>query len=92
MKAGIYFDEDNNLQVVDRQDRICRLEISPFRKHLNECVVYLDEFHTRGTDIRFPYGTREIITKKDSGGNDKTIIGIGNSNGYFGGFLPVVPR
>ena len=50
IKAGVYFDEDNNLQVIDRYGRVCLLEISPFRKNLNEVVVYLDEFHTRGTD------------------------------------------
>ena len=62
IKAGVYFDEDNNLQVIDRYGRVCLLEISPFRKNLNEVVVYLDEFHTRGTDIRFPYGTIGAVT------------------------------
>ena len=62
IKAGVYFDEDNNLQVIDRQGRICLLEISPFRKNLHEVVVYLDEFHIRGTDIRFPYETIGAVT------------------------------
>jgi hypothetical protein len=62
IKAGIYFDEQNNLKVIDRQGRVSPLETSPYRKALNETVVYLDEFHTRGTDIKFPHDTIGAVT------------------------------
>jgi hypothetical protein len=62
VEAGIFFDEDNILSVIDRRNIKTLLEISPYKKKIEKCVVYLDESHTRGTDIKFPYGTIGAVT------------------------------
>ena len=83
IKAGIYFDEQNNLKVIDRQERECPLEISPYRKTLNETVVYLDEFHTRGTDIRFPHGTIGAVTLGKNVTKDRLMQVIRSPNNFM---------
>ncbi|KAI4946098.1 hypothetical protein J4E91_007541 [Alternaria rosae] len=48
--AVVYF-EDEELSVLDRSSKIESFQTSPYAKMLDSCVVYLDESHTRGTDI-----------------------------------------
>jgi hypothetical protein len=48
--AVVYF-EDEELSVLDRTGKIESFQTSPYAKMLDSCVVYLDESHTRGTDI-----------------------------------------
>ena len=60
--AAIYFNEDDELTVVTRDGTTQLLLESSFARRLDECVVYLDDAHTRGTDIRFPHGFRAAVT------------------------------
>ena len=60
--AAIYFSEDDELTVVTRDGRTQLLQSSPFGQQLDQCVVYLDDAHTRGTDIKFPIGFRAAVT------------------------------
>lgn len=50
------------LSVVDRCGRVEPLQASPFAKHLDVCLVFLDEAHTRGTDLRLPTHYRAAVT------------------------------
>ncbi|KAL1791853.1 hypothetical protein ACET3X_009604 [Alternaria dauci] len=50
IEAVLYF-EDEELSVLDRSGKIESFQTSPYAKMLDSCVVYLDESHTRGTDI-----------------------------------------
>ncbi|RYO29176.1 hypothetical protein AA0111_g6158 [Alternaria arborescens] len=50
IEAVLYF-EDEELSVLDRTGKIESFQTSPYAKMLDSCVVYLDESHTRGTDI-----------------------------------------
>lgn len=35
---------------------------SPFNRRLGECLVYLDDAHTRGTDLKLPKTARAAVT------------------------------
>lgn len=61
-KAGVFFDASDELMVLDREEKLERLIASSFRERLGECVVYLDEAHTRGTDLPFPLNYRAAVT------------------------------
>lgn len=61
MQAGIYFN-DNDLMVVDRKGRTTPFEMSPYRRDLDSCLIYLDDAHTRGTDLKIPKGTIGAVT------------------------------
>ncbi|KAL4077977.1 hypothetical protein J3A83DRAFT_4476280 [Scleroderma citrinum] len=61
-KAAIYFNQDDELSVLTQEGTTQLLLESSFERRLDECVVYLDDTHTRGTDINFPIGFRAAVT------------------------------
>ncbi|KAI9684828.1 MAG: hypothetical protein M1829_000203 [Trizodia sp. TS-e1964] len=60
--AAIYFDENNKPQVWSRRGHPIPLAASAFADDLSNCLVYLDEAHTRGTDLNFPTDARGALT------------------------------
>ena len=60
--AAIYFNEDDERMVLTRDGSTHLLISSPFAQQLDQCIVYLDDAHTRGTDIKFPSGFRAAVT------------------------------
>ena len=62
VKAAVFFDDTNEILVIDRDGSIETLATSPFAATLDRCVVYLDEVHTRGTDLRLPENFRAAVT------------------------------
>jgi hypothetical protein len=60
--AAIFFNDSDHLTVVTPDGIIEPLISSPFNRQLDKCVVYLDDVHTRGTDLKFPRGTRAAVT------------------------------
>ncbi|RFU36269.1 hypothetical protein B7463_g125, partial [Scytalidium lignicola] len=61
-QAAIFFDCQNELSVLSRDGTKESLLISPFSKQMDQCLVYLDESHTRGTDLKMPSDYRAIVT------------------------------
>lgn len=61
-EAVVYFDDHDNLCVLDRHGRTELLQTSPFSDQLDLCLVFLDEAHTRGTDLRLPREYRAAVT------------------------------
>ncbi|KAA8625325.1 hypothetical protein Ptr902_01887 [Pyrenophora tritici-repentis] len=61
VQAVVYF-EDEELSVLDRNSRIEPFQTSPYSRMLESCTVYLDESHTRGTDLRLPRNYRAALT------------------------------
>ncbi|KAH0531231.1 hypothetical protein TsFJ059_000090 [Trichoderma semiorbis] len=61
-KAVVYFDDHDELCVVDWQERVESLQTSPYGQQLDLCLVYLDEAHTRGTDLKLPMHYRAAVT------------------------------
>ena len=61
VQAGIYF-EDNRLVVKTRGGIVTPFDLSPYRNQLDSCVVFLDDHHTRGTDLKFPLPFHAYVT------------------------------
>ncbi|KAF2653745.1 hypothetical protein K491DRAFT_780118 [Lophiostoma macrostomum CBS 122681] len=61
-KAVIFFNDNEELSVLDHSGRVELLQTSPFAKQLDECLVYLDQAHTRGTDLKMPKHYRAAVT------------------------------
>ena len=73
--AAVYFDEKNRPFVLYRQGHVIPLLASPFAEDLGECLVYLDEAHTRGTDLKFPADACGVLTLGLGQPKDHTVQG-----------------
>lgn len=60
--AGIFFDKDDNVMVLTRDNKLETLTASSFQARMDRCLVYLDEVHTRGTDLKLPTNARAAVT------------------------------
>lgn len=60
--AVVFFSDRDELLVLGRDGTKEPLQISPFANQLDECLVYLDEVHTRGTDLKLPLNYRAAVT------------------------------
>ncbi|KDQ56358.1 hypothetical protein JAAARDRAFT_132396 [Jaapia argillacea MUCL 33604] len=60
--AAIFFDENDNLAVVTQDGRTESFITSSFNSQLDKCLVYLDDAHTRGTDLKLPRDYRAAVT------------------------------
>lgn len=61
-RAAIYFDENDILQAIDRNGIVIEFDYSAYRENLKNCVIYLDDVHTRGTDLKFEAGWTACVT------------------------------
>lgn len=61
-EAAVFVDDDDELSVVDRNGNVEILQTSPYLKRLDSCLVFLDEAHTRGIDLRLPTHYRAAVT------------------------------
>ena len=62
IQAAIYFGDDNQIMSIDRDGRSAPLALSPFHQQMDRCVVYLDDVHTRGTDLKIPHDSHASVT------------------------------
>ncbi|KAF8270964.1 hypothetical protein EI94DRAFT_648803 [Lactarius quietus] len=62
ISAAIFFNESDHLTVLTQDGTIEPFISSPFNRQLEKCIVYLDDAHTRGTDLKLPRGTRAAVT------------------------------
>jgi len=62
IEAAVFVDSKDDLQVLRRDGVVELLASSPYLEQLGHCVVYLDEAHTRGTDLKLPPGSRAVVT------------------------------
>jgi hypothetical protein len=61
-QAAVFVNDDDEIVVVSRDGTVEPLVSSPFAQQLDQCVVYLDDAHTRGTDVKLPSGFRAAVT------------------------------
>lgn len=73
--AAIFFDDNDELCVFDRSGRIEPLQVSSYAKHLDDCLVYLDEAHTRGTDLKMPDDWLAAVTLGPNVTKDRLVQG-----------------
>jgi hypothetical protein len=60
--AAVYCNERDEIMVVDRIGHKELLRSSSYATQLDTCLVFLDDVHTRGTDLRLPKSYRAAVT------------------------------
>ena len=75
ISAAIFFNDSDHLTVVTPDGTIEPFISSPFNRQLDKCVVYLDEAHTRGTDLKLPKGMRAAVTLGPKVTKDRLVQG-----------------
>ncbi|SCN65635.1 uncharacterized protein FFB20_01852 [Fusarium fujikuroi] len=61
-QAAVFFNDSDESVVMDRSGKIEDFQTSPFSQQLDLCLVFLDEAHTRGTDLKLPAEYRAVVT------------------------------
>lgn len=75
-QGAVYFDHEGRIMVRARfQKMALPLLASPFADNLEDCVVYIDEAHTRGTDLKLPPNAMGAVTLGLGQTKDKTVQG-----------------
>jgi hypothetical protein len=75
VSAAIFFNDSDHLTVITPDGTIEPFISSPFNRQLEKCVVYLDDAHTRGTDLKLPHGVRAAITLGPKVTKDRLVQG-----------------
>ncbi|KAI0880451.1 uncharacterized protein GGS22DRAFT_84023 [Annulohypoxylon maeteangense] len=70
--VALYFEGDSPW-ILSKQGTKTPLLASPYADNLNEVLVYLDEAHTRGTDLKFGQYARAALTLGLSQTKDHTV-------------------
>lgn len=52
--AAIFFNDNDEKMVLNRDGTTEKFNSSIFKDEIGSCLIYLDEFHTRGTDFQLP--------------------------------------
>ncbi|KAL2159331.1 hypothetical protein VTH06DRAFT_2334 [Thermothelomyces fergusii] len=60
--AVIFFNDHDELSVLARDGSVDLFITSPFATQTDRCLVFLDQAHTRGTDLRLPDSYRAAVT------------------------------
>lgn len=60
--AAVFCNDQDELSVIDRTGRIELLQTSSYKERMDMCIVYLDEAHTRGIDLKLPVHWRAACT------------------------------
>ena len=82
-QAVIFVDERNEICVLSRDGRKELLQNSPFAQQMDQCLVYLDESQTRGTDLKLPIDYRAIVTLGPGLTKDRLVQGTATTDVMF---------
>lgn len=74
-RAAVYFNDNDELTVLTRDGNTEPLMVSAFAERLDGCLVYLDEAHTRGTDLKLPRKSRAAVTLGPNLTKDRLVQG-----------------
>jgi hypothetical protein len=74
--AGVFFDDADNLSVLSQDGVVELFHSSSFSQILNQCIVYLDDAHTRGTDLKLPLNFRAMVTLGPKVTKDRLVQGM----------------
>ncbi|KAF8597301.1 hypothetical protein BDV93DRAFT_610484 [Ceratobasidium sp. AG-I] len=75
VSAGVFFNDKDELVVLTQNSSPVPLVSSPFSQQLDKCIVYLDDGHTRGTDLSLPQGARAAVTLGPKVTKDRLLQG-----------------
>ncbi|KAG8742151.1 hypothetical protein FRC10_001959 [Ceratobasidium sp. 414] len=73
--AAVYFDNRDELVILPQNGSPVAFFSSPFAQQLDKCIVYLDDGHTRGTDLDLPRHTRAAVTLGPKVTKDRLLQG-----------------
>ncbi|CAL8134406.1 unnamed protein product [Orchesella dallaii] len=78
LEGVVYFTTGNELVIKTRSNLKesggdVPLKLSPYRERLENCAVYLDDYHTRGTDLKLPTNFKACVTIGSSMRRDKLV-------------------
>jgi hypothetical protein len=74
-QAAVYFNDNDELTALTRDGNKEPLMVSAFAERLDSCLVYLDEAHTRGTDLKLPARARAAVTLGPNLTKDRLVQG-----------------
>lgn len=74
--AAVYFNDNDELTVLTKDGNTEPLMVSAYADQLDHCVVYLDEAHTRGTDLKLPRNSRAAVTLGPNLTKDRLVQGV----------------
>jgi hypothetical protein len=74
--AGVYFNDQDELTVMKRDETIEPFVSSQYREQLDKCVIYLDDSHTRGTDLKLPRMAKAAVTLGKKVTKDRLVQGM----------------
>lgn len=74
-QAAVYFNDNDELTVLTRDGNTEPLMVSAYAERLGSCLVYLDEAHTRGTDLKLPIKSRAAVTLGPNLTKDRLVQG-----------------
>jgi len=82
-QAAVYFGADNRAWVRYRGTKAqVPLLATPFADNLHNCLVYLDEAHTRGIDLKLPFDACGALTLALGQTKDHTVQGEEEHSDY----------
>ena len=70
--ACLYFDKDR-LMVIDLMGHLQEYENSAYKHNLSNCLIYLDDHHTRGVDLQLPVDFNGAVTISHELTKDKFV-------------------
>lgn len=76
VEAAVFFSEEDVPMILTRHLMVEKLSVSSFQKRLDRCVIYLDEVHTRGTDLKLPATMRAAVTLGPRLTKDRLVQGM----------------
>lgn len=77
--AAVFFGSDDRARVLYKDGKSQPLAGSPYLNNLGACVVYLDEAHTRGVDLKMPADAVAALTLGIQQTKDHTVQGDSQS-------------
>jgi hypothetical protein len=75
VSAAVYFNEADELTVLSDDGVVESFQSSPYRHSMDKVIVYLDDAHTRGTDLKLPLETRAAVTLGSKVTKDRLVQG-----------------
>jgi hypothetical protein len=75
ISAAVFFNDSDHLTVMTPDGTVESFISSPFSRQLDKCIIYLDDAHTRGTDLNLPEGMRAAVTLGPGVTKDRLVQG-----------------
>ncbi len=76
VEAAIFFNSKNEFTTITRAGIVEPLISSPFKQQTGKCIVYLDDAHTRGTDLKLPLHWQAAVTLGKKVTKDRLVQGM----------------